>query len=57
MVSKIHKKWENAFYRKMIIGHSDTNLEVLPAKIVLLSAVKRLLIRPYDENVNKMFAL
>ena len=38
-------------------GHSDTNLETLPVKSVLLSATKRLLIRLYDENSDKMFAL
>ena len=31
-------------------GHSDTNLEALPAESVLLSAAKRLLIRLYDEH-------
>ena len=38
-------------------GHSDTNLETLPAKSVLLSAAKRLFIRLYDENGDEMFAL
>ena len=38
-------------------GHSDTSLEALPAKSVLLSTAKRLLIRLYDENGDKMFAL
>ena len=38
-------------------GHSDTKLEVLPAKNVLLSAAKQLLINHYDENGDKMFAL
>ena len=38
-------------------GHSDTNLEALPAKSVLLSAAKRPLIRLYDKNGDKMFAL
>ena len=37
--------------------HSDTKLEALPAKIVFLSAAKRLLIRLYDENGDEMFAL
>ena len=38
-------------------GYSVTNLEALPAKSVLLTEVKRLLIRLYDENGEKMFAL
>ena len=38
-------------------GHSNTNLEVLPAKSVLLSAAKRLLIRLYDESDDEMSAL
>ena len=38
-------------------GHSDTNLQALPVNSVLLSAPKRLLIRHYDENGDKFFAL
>ena len=37
-------------------GHSDTNLVALPAKNVLLSAARQLLISLYDENGGKMFA-
>ena len=37
-------------------GHSDTNLEVLPVKSVLLSAAKRHLTRTYDEDSDEMFA-
>ena len=38
-------------------ARSDINLEALPAKSVLLSAAKRLLICLYDENYDDMFAL
>ena len=38
-------------------GHSDTNLEALPAKSAVLSAAKRFLIRLYDENGDEMLAL
>ena len=37
-------------------GHSDTDLDELPAKSVLLSTAKRILIRLYDENSDEMFA-
>ena len=38
-------------------GHSDTDLEVLPAKSVPLSAAKRLLVRLHDENADEMSSL
>ena len=38
-------------------GHSDTNLEALSAKSVLLSAAKQLLIHLYDESGDEMFVL
>ena len=52
-VSKIHKNGKCI----RSSGHSDTNLEALPAKNVLLSAAKQLLIHFYDENGDEMFAL
>ena len=36
-------------------GHSDTSLEALPVKSVLLSAAKRLLIRLCDEDGDETF--
>ena len=38
-------------------NHQDTNLESLPAKGILLSSAKRFLIRLFDKNGDKMFAL
>ena len=56
-ISKIHKNWKIHYIESRSSGHSDTNLEALPAKSFLLSAAKRLLIRLYDENGDEMFAL
>ena len=57
MVSKTHKKVRMYYTDNRSSGHSDSNLEALPAKSVSLSAAKRLLIRLYDENGDEMFAL
>ena len=50
---KYLKNWKMHSTESRSSGHSDTNLEALPAKSAVLSAAKQLLIRLYD----KMFAL
>ena len=54
---KYLKNWKMHSRENRSSGHSDTNLEILPAKNAPLSAAKRLLIRLYDENGDEMFAL
>ena len=50
-------KWKMHSTESRSSGHSDTNLEALPAKSVLSSAEKRLLIHLYDENGDEVIAL
>ena len=56
-LAKYIKNWKMHSTESRSSGHSDTNFEELPAKSVLLSVAKRLLIRLYDENGDKMIAL
>ena len=56
-VSKTQKNEKMHSTERRLSGRSDTNLDALTAKCVLLSAAKRLLIPLYDESGEEMFVL